>query len=81
MEVSDQLHTPIVPQGKNLRYPLKMKLVEYQVRYGHGVEEKNSQPLEGLESPIIHPVAQHYTTELSRLIMGKRLILIVIITK
>jgi hypothetical protein len=33
---------------------------------GYGVEEKNSQPLPGLEPPIIQPVAQRYTTELSR---------------
>jgi hypothetical protein len=32
---------------------------------GHGGEEKNSQPLTELESPVIQPVAQHYTTELS----------------
>jgi hypothetical protein len=31
------------------------------------VKEKNSQPLPGLEPPIIQPVAQRYTTELSRL--------------
>jgi hypothetical protein len=29
-------------------------------------EEKNSQPLPGLEHPIIQPVAQRYITELSR---------------
>jgi hypothetical protein len=29
-------------------------------------ERKNSQPLPGLETPIIQPVAQRYTTELSR---------------
>jgi hypothetical protein len=34
--------------------------------YGHGDEEKNSQPLPSLEPPIIQPVAQRYTTELSR---------------
>jgi hypothetical protein len=34
---------------------------------GHGGEEKNSQPLPGLESLIIQPIAQRYnnTTELS----------------
>jgi hypothetical protein len=31
-----------------------------------GGEEKNSQPLPWLEPPIMHPVAQRYTTELSR---------------
>jgi hypothetical protein len=35
-------------------------------RYGRGGEEKNSQPLSGLELPIIRPEAQRYATELSR---------------
>jgi hypothetical protein len=33
---------------------------------GMAVKRKNSQPLPGLEPLIIQPVAQHYTTELSR---------------
>jgi hypothetical protein len=37
-----------------------------QRRSGYGGEEKNSQPLPGLEPPIIQPVPQRYTTELSR---------------
>jgi hypothetical protein len=32
---------------------------------GRGGEEKNSQSLPGLEPPIIQPVAQRYTTEIS----------------
>jgi hypothetical protein len=36
-----------------------------QIRSGCGGEEKNSQPLAELEPPIIEPVAQCYTTELS----------------
>jgi hypothetical protein len=32
---------------------------------GGGVEKKISQPLPGLELPIIQPVAQRYTNELS----------------
>jgi hypothetical protein len=32
--------------------------------YGHSDEEKNSQPLPGLEPPIIQPIAQSYTNEL-----------------
>jgi hypothetical protein len=36
-------------------------------RSGRSGEEKNSQLLTGLEPPIIQPVAQRYTTELSRL--------------
>jgi hypothetical protein len=39
-----------------------------QSRSGHGGEKKNSQPLPGLEPPIIQPLAQRYTTELSRLL-------------
>jgi hypothetical protein len=36
-----------------------------QSRSGHGGEEKNSYPLPGLEHPIIQPVAQSYTNEIS----------------
>jgi hypothetical protein len=32
------------------------------------VKKKNSQPLSGLELPIIQPIAQRYTTELYRLL-------------
>jgi hypothetical protein len=39
-----------------------------QGQSGQGGEEKNFQPLPGLEPPIIQPVAQRYTTELSRLL-------------
>jgi hypothetical protein len=42
-----------------------------QSRSGRGGEEKNSQPLPRLEPPIIHPVAQRYTAELS-LFCGRR---------
>jgi hypothetical protein len=38
-----------------------------QSRSGRGSEEKNYQPLSGLEPPIMQPVAQRYTIELSRL--------------
>jgi hypothetical protein len=37
------------------------------MRFGRRGEEKNSEPLLGLEPPIIQPVTQRYTTELSRL--------------
>jgi hypothetical protein len=40
-------------------------------RSGRGGEEKNSQPLPGLEPSIIQPVAQRYTTELSQLLEKK----------
>jgi hypothetical protein len=39
-----------------------------QIRSGQGGEEKNSQPLPGLELPIVHPVAQRYATSLSLLL-------------
>jgi hypothetical protein len=39
--------------------------VRSQNQSGRGGEEKNSQPLPGLELPIIQPVGQRYTTELS----------------
>jgi hypothetical protein len=38
-----------------------------QSRSGRGSEEKNSQPLQGFETPIIQPIAQSYTSELTRL--------------
>jgi hypothetical protein len=49
-------------------YPLDTRLGGPQSRSGRGGEEKNSQSLPGLETPIIQPVAQYYTTELSRLL-------------
>jgi hypothetical protein len=68
MEVSGQRHAPAAsPPGKEPRYPLYRRLGGPQSRSGRGGEEKNSQPLPGLEPPIIQPVAQRYTTELSRL--------------
>jgi hypothetical protein len=39
-----------------------------QSQSGRGDEDKNSQPLPGLEPVIIQPVAQRYNTELSRLL-------------
>jgi hypothetical protein len=41
-----------------------------QSRSERGGEEKNSQLPPELESPIIQPVAQRYTTELSQLLMS-----------
>jgi hypothetical protein len=40
-----------------------------QSRSGRGDEDKNSRTLPGLETPIIQPVAQRYTAELSRLLL------------
>jgi hypothetical protein len=63
MEVRGQLHVrALYPQGKSLWYPLDRSLCAPQSRSGHGDEEKNSQPLPGIEHPIIQPVAQRYTT-------------------
>jgi hypothetical protein len=70
MEVSGQLHDPAaLPHGKSPWYPLDRRLSGPQSRSGRGGEE-NSQPLLGLEVPVIHPVAQRYTTELYRLLEG-----------
>jgi hypothetical protein len=69
MEVSSQLRAPaaLLP-GKSPWNPLYKRLGGPQSRFGRGGEEKNSHTLPGLESPIIQPVAQRYTTELSRLL-------------
>jgi hypothetical protein len=56
-----------VPQPFYRRYPSNRRLGGSQSRSGHDVDEKNSQPQPGLEPPTIQPVAQRYTTELSRL--------------
>jgi hypothetical protein len=59
---------PLYPQGKILWYPLDRRLGGPQCRSGHGSEAKNSQPMSELKLPIIQPVAQRSTTELSRLL-------------
>jgi hypothetical protein len=51
---------------------LDRRLSRPQSRSGRSFEEKKSQPLPGLEALIIQPVAQHYTIELSRLLMSSR---------
>jgi hypothetical protein len=61
-------HWPLYLQGKSSWYLLERRLSGFQSRSGHGGEEKNSQPLPGLEPPIIQPVAQRSTTEFSRLL-------------
>jgi hypothetical protein len=51
MEASDQLHAPVaLPPGKEPHCPLDRNLGGPQSRSGRGVEEKNSQPLQGFES-------------------------------
>jgi hypothetical protein len=56
---------PLYPQGKHPWYPLYRKLGGPQTRSGRGSQEKNSQLLPGIEPPIIQPVFQCYTTELT----------------
>jgi hypothetical protein len=64
MEMSGQLYA----QGKSPWYQLDRRLSGTQNRYRHGGEEKNFQPLSEIEPPIIQPIAQRYTTELSQLL-------------
>jgi hypothetical protein len=59
----------LYPQGNSSWYPLDKRLGGPQSRSGRGGEEKNSHPLTGLKVSIIQPVAQRYTTELSRLLV------------
>jgi hypothetical protein len=56
---------PLCPQEKRSWCPLGGP----RGRSGHGGKEGDSQPLPGLEPPIIQPVAQGYNTELSRLLL------------
>jgi hypothetical protein len=66
MKVSGQINVPVsLSPGKETLVQLDRGLGWPQSRYGSGGEEKNSQPLLGLEPPINQLVAQRYTTELS----------------
>jgi hypothetical protein len=66
MEVSGQFHVPAdLPPGKEPPVSLDRRLSGPQSHSRRRGEEKNSQPLPGLKPPIIQPVAQRYTTELS----------------
>jgi hypothetical protein len=66
MKVSGQLHAPAaLSPGKSPWYPF-YRLGGSQCRSGRGGEEENSQPLPGLDPPIIQPVAQRCTAELSQ---------------
>jgi hypothetical protein len=68
MEVSGQLYdAAALPQGKIPCYPLDRRLDGPQSQSGRGGEEENSQPLLELEPPIIQPVVQRYSTELTQL--------------
>jgi hypothetical protein len=56
---------PLYLQGKNPWHTLDRRLGGPQSQSGHsGGEEKNSQPLPGIEPPFIQLVAQRYTAEL-----------------
>jgi hypothetical protein len=73
MEVSGQFHAPAsLPPRKETLVSLDRRLDGLQSRSGRGGEEKNSQLLPELERPIIQPVAQRYTAELSRLLLMLR---------
>jgi hypothetical protein len=58
---------PVYSQGKSPYYQLVRRLGGPKSRSGRGCEDRNSQPLSGIEPSIIQPIAQHYTTELSAL--------------
>jgi hypothetical protein len=60
------LNPRLYAQGKNQLYPLYRRLGGPQSRSESGGEEINSYPIPALEPSTIKPVAQRYTTELSR---------------
>jgi hypothetical protein len=64
---------PLYPHGKSPWYPLDRRLHGPQSQSGRGGEEKNSQPLPGLEPPITQPIVKGYTTELSWLVPSLRM--------
>jgi hypothetical protein len=64
---------PFYPQGNSPWYSLNRRLGRPQSRSGRSGEEKNSQLLPRLEPPIIQPVAQRYTTKLSRLLLERHM--------
>jgi hypothetical protein len=51
---------------------LDRRLGGLQSRSGRDDEEKNSLSLPGLETPIIQPISQRYTAELSRLLKERK---------
>jgi hypothetical protein len=67
MEVSAQLHASaaLLPDREPL-VAIREEDGGAQRRSGYGGKEKNSQPLSGLEPPIIQPAEQRCTAELSR---------------
>jgi hypothetical protein len=65
---------PLYPLGKSPWYPLDRRLGGHQSHSGLGWDKKNSQPLSGLEPPIIQLVAERYTTDLSRLLSTRNIL-------
>jgi hypothetical protein len=57
---------PLYTQGKSPWYTLDRRFVGHNSQSGRGGKEKKSQPLSGLDPPIIQPVVQRYTTKLHR---------------
>jgi hypothetical protein len=58
MGMSGHLQAPAaLPQGESPWYPLDRRLCGPQSQSGHGGKLKNSQPLPGIETPIVQPVA------------------------
>jgi hypothetical protein len=53
---------PLYPLRKNPWYPLDRRLGGLQSQSGRGGEEESSQPLTGIEPPIIQFVAQRYSS-------------------
>jgi hypothetical protein len=69
MEVSGQIHAlAVLLPGKESLVSVGWEAGGSQSRSGRGGEEKNSQSLQVLEPPIIQPVVQRSTAELSRLL-------------
>jgi hypothetical protein len=65
MEMSVQLHVPAaLPPEKSPWSPLDRRLGGPERQSGCNGEEKNSQPLPELKSPIFQPIAQCYITKL-----------------
>jgi hypothetical protein len=64
MKVSGHIHAPAALLSG---YPLDRRMGGPQSWSGQSAEEKNCHPLLRLELSILQPVAQRYTTELSRL--------------
>jgi len=66
-------HFTSPPPGKNPWYPLDKRLGGPLSWSEHSGEEKSSQPLLGLKATIIKPISQCHTTELSWLLMSRKL--------